>query len=213
MDTRILVVALLICLPISSGADLATWQWNFDHETYLGTSLGASDGYDSSDRPMDSSGHMHTAIYHASGVDGWDGPTGFYAVDMRSPLETASGSTKTWRMYLWGDLSLNPQWTDIGTSWFGSGVSADAFQQIQYRLTYVRSAVGIADERVGMSMVLNDWPDGSSWWFPAYRTDNGLNGYVLDLTATAVPEPSSLAVLGIGMLPLAGVAIKRMRAA
>jgi hypothetical protein len=52
---------------------------------------------------------------------------------------------------------------------------------------------------------------GSTISLPTYRTDNGLTGYHFELSATAVPEPSSLLALFGGLAGVGGFAMRRRR--
>ena len=47
--------------------------------------------------------------------------------------------------------------------------------------------------------------------FPTYRTDNGLTGYQFELSATAVPEPSSLAAVLCGIGGLTSFAFRKRK--
>ena len=202
------VPALLLCSAVS--ASVEGWVWDFSHVRYYGTAVDASDGYDSHDQLSNPTAPIRSGVYHTQGVHGWTGPTGFYWRDIRAPLPMIVGTSKTWRIYLWADPTLSPERTTIGMSWFGTGVSAEALEQIEFRLTYVRRAVGVTDDWnvEGDYRILNDWPDGGSWAVPAIRIDNGLDGYVFELKATVIPEPSALIALGVG---LAALGLRRRR--
>jgi len=196
-------VVLLVMLPVAGLCNTSDWQWNFNGVVFAGIASGASDGLDSRDVAMPYEPNVsHIAVYKESGVNGWDDTSGFYDYDIRSPLEMTPGTSKTWHIYVWSDLSLDPRYKHTGLSWFDHGIPDDARQSIEFRLTYVRTAVGVVDtvNTIGSYLILNNIPDGGSWYtFPACRVSNGLDGYIFDLTATVVPEPSSLLSLLCGL--------------
>jgi hypothetical protein len=134
-----------------------------------------------------------------------------YDQDLRSPLDLIPGQSKTWTFYLWA----TPYYSNIPISltWVQSYYKPP-FDKMQFTLTYVRAPMADGqilppgDVSVGTSISLNDYRDfGSSgtWWFPIYRTTDGRTGYMFTLTATVIPEPTSLLALlsalgGFGVL-------------
>lgn len=208
------LIALFILMPSLGFCSNSDWQWSFDHWIYVGTDSTASDASDYKDIPMGVEPWIfHLATYKESGIDGWNGLTGFYRQDFRAPLDLTPGNSLTWRIYMWADTALDPKEKYIGLSWSSNNVSTEALQNIEYRLTYVRSAIGLVDtmNTVGEYKIFNDWPDGSGWAFPACRVENPLDGYILDFTATVVPEPSSVLALTGGLAGLAGLVLNRKR--
>ena len=203
MPRRAVLITLFLVLCASSAAcaDVSEWYWHFRPGADFGTASGASDDLDALDIPMDYQWSKHVGVFHEFGTGGWTGPTGFYGIDMRSPLEMLPGNSKTWRLYLWGDLTYPPQYDFLAVTWSGGGMSSAVLDCCEFRLTYVRSAVGVIDDwnTVGDSILLNEQADGGEWWFPVYRTDNGLDGYIFDLTATVIPEPASVLALTAGL--------------
>jgi hypothetical protein len=175
--------------------------------SYFGVDQSASDGFDVADRLIADTYPVHVAIFHEKNVDGWSGDTGFYTTDIRSPLPSVLGQSKTWRFYLWVD----PGSTAAPLFSWGYDTPAPAFDKILYTLTYVRAAQGITGEKtpVGTSVNLNHAMQGT-WLFPRYTTTDGRTGYVFELTATVIPEPSSLLALFSGLAGV-GFAVRRKR--
>ncbi len=163
--------------------------------------------------------YFYAATYHESGVDGWDGPTGSYAEDMRAPLgyyydqETGPHfvGSKTWTFYMWWDPS-NPN--PLGGVDVSLGPVAFAPSDVEFTLTYVRAPQGpptsdqVSPIPVDTSIDLQQ-ANGALWTFPAYDTSDGRSGYEFQFTATLIPEPSSLFALGCPLLGLAGLSIRR----
>ncbi|MCE5322820.1 hypothetical protein LLG46_05820 [bacterium] len=210
MHRYILIIALLI-LPNAGFSSVSDWQWSFSHSRFFGTSTGANDGYDGLDilTPENWSGCL-IGFYHQLGVSGWTGTTGFYVNDIRAPLGMTPGTSKTWRIYLWADPDYPSQ--SIGLSWFpSSGISQEVLDTIEFRMTYIRSAVGVSDAHtVGEYWILNDYPDGGGTGsFTTCHVENGLDGYIFDLTATVIPEPSGLLALVCGLAGISGIAWRR----
>lgn len=214
--SAILAIAVMCFSGVAAWGSVNEWHWGFPYDTIAaGVSGSASDNYDALDGPpRDEPWAIHTGFYHEQGVDDWTGPTGFYHRDIRAPLAAVPGASKTWRLHLWADPTLPPDRETIGLSWRGSGVYWTALHNIEFRLTYVRSAIGVTDfvNVVGSSILLNDYRDGGTWGnLPAVRTENGLDGYIFDLTATVVPEPSALLALAGGLAGLGLPFVRRRR--
>ena len=216
------LIILLILFPASlATADDRTWQWSFGpygDELFIGTKFNTSDDGDPYDLLLGSSTYIYCGVYHEQGVDGWTGSNGFYSQDMRAALGTTPGSSKTWRIYYWNYINSPANWIDTDFTWhFGTTGYETPSNNIEYKLTFVRLPVGITQwnppsprgtPTLGETIILNNHTEGS-WLLRTYRTDNGLHGYIFDLTATVVPEPSSIVALVLGLVPVTMSALKR----
>lgn len=208
---RASLLIILFLVACSAGCtDESNWSWQFGqgYFAYFGTSAGASDNADVQDVRVTGRQYWYVGTFHEPGVDGWTGDTGFYSQDVRAPLALAVGQKKTWRFYMWSDYTHSSDHLELMWGWYRP--AAPAFDKMEYRLTYVREAQGIdgGSVPVGTSIVLNQYQQGT-WAFPVYKTDDGRTGYMFELTATVIPEPSSLLALGAGGLGLLGAALRR----
>jgi hypothetical protein len=199
MKNYTLTAMLLLVCGTMAHCSTSDWEWFLG--AYVGTASGASDSLDPTDVAISSAtspGPGHTAVYEQSGTNGWEDSNGLYKDDYKAPLDMTPGTSKTWRIYVWNDMNA-PFGAPMGITWSAAWGAWDVLDSIDFRLTYVRSAIGVTDNMnvVGSSWLLNDWADGRGIGLPSYRTNNPLNGYIFDFTATVVPEPSSLAALGL----------------
>ncbi len=93
---------LLSALPIAAAVD--AWQWilgPYGQTSCFGIDPRASDDRDSFDDLLGYRSYINMGVYHEQGKDGWTGQTGMYSKDIRTPLPTTPGSSKTWRLYYW----------------------------------------------------------------------------------------------------------------
>jgi hypothetical protein len=207
----LLCVLLLIALCVPLHASQNDWRWYFCDRTQCGVLDSAKDGADVNDLkagPLPGTVPIYAVTFHERGVDGWDGDTGVYWGDFRSPLTTV-GQTKTWRLYV-ATFDAGSS-TSMAFTWGSYSFHPPAFDKIEYTLTYVQSAVGGDGPTfpVGTTVALNDQQQGT-WVFPVYETADPRNGYVIDFTATVIPEPSSLLALLAGLAGF-GAMIRRRR--
>jgi hypothetical protein len=210
-----IVAAALGWFPCSGHAALDDWGWGFANASnlqtggttaFVGVTPTACDGYDSSDRL---SGvvpdlWLYVRAYHVNGEDGWDGNTGYYSKDYRAPMPLTAGLSKTWLVYVWGNTTLPEEATYNGYMRLGWLRSANPPNQLHFTITLTAKPSGITGgPATGTVWDLSAQPDGGVQ-LPVFRTDNGLEGYVFEFTATVIPEPSSLLALtaGIGALGL-----------
>lgn len=195
----------LLATPLSAAT--IDWQWMMG-DAYFGVSGSASDDLDSQDHAPVANPYWYVAVYREPGVDGWTADPGFYSTDIRSPIPQVPGQTKTWRFYFWADQACPYDFMEFQWGYYRD--HSVALGQIVYTLSYVRAAVGgdAASMPVGTVVSLKDHQQGT-WRFPLYKTDDGRNGYVCELTATVIPEPSSLAALACGLAGVGGALVRR----
>ncbi len=167
----------------------------------------ATDGYD------DTADHQmnfgvwpgYAAMYHINEPGVWEGPSGFYDVDLRSIPDP--NESKTWSpIYVWAV-----------DSWVGDtmpfSVLIDIYNPMPTDRVYTLELLATPKSI--------DWPAGqpTSWivpqdpnvpltiYMPTYRTSDGLESYQFALNMSAViPEPASGLLLG---LLLAGLTSRR----
>ena len=208
MRTRLLLLVILLgLLPMRSAADWQQLQLVYlpgigrpggNPKAVLETHVNATDGFDGEFQFTPSTGYgAYFAFHKTAGVQGWDGATGWYSEDFRAPLAAGQMSVMD-GIYLWAvpgtpKKNLVVELTEV---WIPAS--------IHYRLTLVQVPAGIqysGPREWGISDKL--------LVLPYYATADGLTGYKFRAEFTAVPEPSSLAALGGGMMGL--LALRRRR--
>jgi len=213
------LVILLLSQMSMARADATKWAWacvahlNNTHQLDppgcgggCGVNPAASDGYDSLDQMTTTGGSAYFGTYHVNGEDNWQGLTGYYREDIRAPLSLEPGQSLSWRIYVWADPSAVPAATSIR---FGSGPGSSP-PQLDVWLTMVSKPSGVSGgPAVGTRWHLSETL-GAGTDLPIYRTTEGSSGYVFDLTATVIPEPSTLAALLAGLGGF-GAVIRRRR--
>ena len=164
----------------------------------MGAWSGATDGWE---KDVDTfattyGGLGYAGVYHAEGLNGWTGPTGFLYNDLRAPM--SPGESKTWApLCVWGDpdytgevlpFSMEPD--------FDHPPPPDR----RYLLELLARPAGVEGGP----------PVGTVWelslerlltlYLPLYLTNNGLTGYQFAFTVTATPEPTTIAALALATL-------------
>jgi len=212
---RILVVLTLMLATLSMHAFAsAEWRWQFNAEPpgdrlgwsalLAGVNADSLDGIDTRDRLQTRCPNIWLGSYREAGVDGWDGQTGFYEYDFRVPLTGPVGTSKKWDIYVWNGLSLPSDVTEFRIQWSSTDLPDD---------------VMVTAKLVAKPEGITSGPDVGTVWYPpytilhlpTYRTADGLKGYHLEMVATIIPEPSSLAALGGGVMGLLALRRRRRR--
>jgi hypothetical protein len=214
------VVFALATIEAWAYADTTDWWWSVDGYAdnqitsavgQIGVDPALSDNCDPSDALTPLCG-VRFGTYHVNGQDAWIGQTGFYSTDFRSPLPAVPGASRTWTIYLWADPVLSGGANTIGIRWMY--IQPPDFvppSGLRFAVTLKAKPIGITGGPALATVYDLSAHNPSSVYLPIYRTTNGLDGYVFDFTATVVPEPSALAALGFGLLPLGGSALRRRR--
>ncbi|BCW99923.1 MAG: hypothetical protein KatS3mg024_2750 [Armatimonadota bacterium] len=204
--------ALLFC-TLPSLASWDRWSWGFDASidrvnSYgaFGVNASALDGFDALDTLVRDEPLPLVGVYKIAGEDGWDGPTGFYARDMRAPLPAVVGARQTWLFYTWIDSRLEGD-----VPWFALGWVSPrgAPPQIWVTITLLTKPEGIAEgPSVGTMWDVSAKPFGGVQ-LPPFKTSDGREGYLFALTATVIPEPASLFILTAGLAGMGGLMHRR----
>jgi len=201
-----LVLAISIC-PVQCLSSQSNWRMSIDLNLPIGgywwgvsAIVGASpssvDGYDGQqpyDPTVRSGTGCATMLYRENGPS-WSGPTGFYYMDLTSPIP--SGGSYTWdNIYLWaqnynvqggvGQLSIMPDYPE-----------APSYYNFQLVLDYVPEYMNWTGPTV------YEFRIGALLNVPIPTVTNPLDGVRMHLTVYAgpIPEPTTL-------LPLAGAAL------
>ncbi len=192
--------AILVFLLLSTitGRCFATqYTYFFEYRTTdpgwkMSFNTWGSDSYEvGRDYPMTGGSYpVNVGLYKETGVQGWDGPSGFYILDARAPL--AAGDTAIQTIYLWASGQTASQNLNLYQS-----NSYSLSPGLTYKLSLVSLPVGI------IYTGPREWgADHGTITLPFYAAEDGTTGYKFLATITAVPEPSSLLALFSG---LAGV--------
>jgi len=216
MKTKRVCLVVMVALGIISAsqalASSGYWDWDFGVFGYggkIGVTSVTTDGYDG-ELPITYGGvpTTYAAIYHEEGVNGWDGPNGFYTTDWAALL--TPGQTKTWQIYVWSTLDVPADYSTSGLAFGSSGIVPIEDYRFQFTLKSKPSSITDGPE-VGTTWRLYGIGGGTEFGvlFPTYRTDNGLTGYHFEFSATVVPEPSAFAALACGLVGILTQARKR----
>ncbi|MGB9620619.1 MAG: PEP-CTERM sorting domain-containing protein [Armatimonadota bacterium] len=207
MLRTVAILGAVFCIGQTSfGAvsGVSSWGCVGDTRAVFGTKPGALDFYDSNDLLLLPAGNSwYVGSYHVNGVDGWDGPTGFYGADWRAPLVPCE--SKTWWVYIWAAPG-GPWYGDVGTGWFWYD-PANRDPSVLARMELVRKPTGILDGPA----VGTVWTAPPSLILPYYGTTDGLTGYKFKFTLTMIPEPSSMLALSGGVGGLGAIVLKRRK--
>jgi hypothetical protein len=194
----LVMIILALAYPSFAASGEGGWGTNGgDARIAMLTRSGSSDSLDSNDLAAIKYNGWMAGSYHSA--DEWGSSAGFYIRDERAPL--APGETKTWMLYIWGVHGSATH--DFGVSWPNSG-SPDPL--VQGKLELVQKPTGVTGGPA-LGTVWTTPP--TSFTLPLYTTHDGLTGYGFKFTLTAVPEPSSLIALALGLLGIGAGVIRR----
>jgi len=164
----------------------------------LGAWSGATDGWE---KDVDTfattyGGLGYAGVYHAEGLNGWTGPTGFLYNDLRAPM--SPGESKTWApLCVWGDLTYTGEVLPFS-------MEADPAYPPPADRRYLLELLARPDGVEGGPPVGTVWELSLerllTLYLPLYVTNNGLTGYQFAFTMTAVPEPATMAALALATL-------------
>lgn len=219
MKTCYYFFALLLLLALTTPAMSSTdyWAWSFLLEGgvqtgatwgHFGASSDAVDSFDSLDRSYLQPGpQAYFGVLHRTGEDGWTGSSGFYRYDMRSPLKP--GETKTWPFYVWFDPLMDPAAENLILSWLIVFQDAEPPPGTIVTVRLKSKPIGITGGPAeGTAWVLSSNPTGGVL-LPGFRTLDGTQGYLFEMEAVMIPEPSSLIALTGCLLGAAGFVRRR----
>ena len=166
---------------------------------FLVTSPPYTDGYDNEMAMGDERLAVNLAFYKQNGVHGWNRESGFYITDKLPGIQP--GVTTTDDFYLWGQPGSAVQDLHL---FFDKWVEPIFSPGVTYKLWLLSVPAGV--DYTGPTQ----WGiDHGTITLPYYANYDGLTGYHFRMEFTAVPEPSSLAALGGGVMSL--LALRRRR--
>ena len=213
-------IAMLMLSGVAYAADDYWYGWHWDcradagdmasHTLRCGVNTAAQDGYDDGGESIlnDGPSAVHAGVYHSSDDGGW--PNGFYQEDIRSPIPLVPGASKSWLINVWADPSLDSSISTMTFIALSGGMPPPT--SYHYTLTLLKKPAGIVDgpaegTSYDMSYHTLEWIAGFE--LPTYRTEDGRDGYLIELRATTTPESSSLLALAGGLASIGGLAIRR----
>ncbi len=160
------------------------------------------DGYDGQ-TPRNLSGLQGAFVYaYRQNGPGWAGPTGFYSQDYEAPIPP--GGNKTWwDIYLWAQGYTHS--TQTATVWIGYSIH-QLVPRALLVLDYVPESLGWT----GPMRYELDLSQDYALQLPIASVTDPLQGTRMHITVFAVPEPSPLAALGLGIVGLC-VGVRRRR--
>lgn len=212
------VLSFLILLILSSqvsaldytiGYQVHDAQYNYVSKLGIYSRNTATDGYDEErklNEPYSSYPNMNIALHKVAGIDGWNWDTGFYEQDFRESI--FPGQSVAFDFYVWADPSVDNREMTLAIT------RLSLADDMNYRLSLLYTPSGTTysgPNEWSVSGPCNEFGDTIIAILPFYTTDNGLTGYKFRAEITAVPEPSSLLVLGGAVASAIGYALRRTR--
>lgn len=141
------------------------------------------------------------SLYNVSGVNGWNGPTGFYYADIGSNL--SYGQTRVLdNIYVWAGPSATGN--RMALVQFGDFLSPG----LNYQISLITVPTGVSYSgplHWGFGATSNP----TTINLPMYKTDDGTTGYRFQVELSTVPEPSSIVGLLSGFAVIGALALRR----
>lgn len=143
-----------------------------------------------------------------NGVDGWDGPSGWYwTQQLPTPGPGSSVTLKGLYVWAWPAFSYD----DFNTGYNASPAQSLSEWAITFRLVGIPCGIGYTGPREWTcAMTTNRLLPNAV--LPACKTDRPLTGYEFEIEIQhVVPEPSSILALISGFPVLGALALRRRR--
>ena len=193
--------SLLGALPVSAEFNANIYYRCTDPgwKLYINVHAGNLDGYDNEMEMGAERKPVNLAFYKQNGVRGWDHQTGFYVTDYLPAVQPGVATIDDF--YIWGQPGSAVQDLHL---FFDNWLKHALSPGVTYKLWLLSVPQGVT--YTGPTQ----WGiDHGTITLPYYANYDGLTGYHFRMEFTAVPEPSSLAALGSGMMGL--LALRRRR--
>ncbi len=204
MKSQAIVVIAAVAaamVPLPASADYLGWHSGISTRGEVGEGgsfqFGAytytHDGYDGQPPRQGLQGLQGAFVhgYRENGYRGWTGPTGFYWEDYEAPIPP--GESKTWwDIYLWAQ-GYTPS-SQTNTVWVRYTLYQLAPRALLV-LEYVPESIGWT----GPMQYEIDLSQDTALQLPIATVTDPLQGTRMHITVFAAPEPSALAVLGLGL--------------